>query len=173
MVVRAVSGKCLPCHCMITEFRLVWEQWCANAEVFQNPTLLICCSKHSCYFKDTLKISTGINGQWFNKVKSVLSLSVVCNLEQWYGLGDREPGQVVHFGEGFSTCETGAQGLFHSSTAVQLLPSSCTRYLWCSSSSESCPLGNRSNMLVWSVLWKEGFVWICEKSMACVVWISH
>lgn len=95
MVVRAVSGKCQPCHCMITEFRLVWEQWCANAEVFQNPTLLICCSKHSCYFKDTLKISTGINGQWFNKVKSVLSLSVVCNLEQWCGLGDREPGQVV------------------------------------------------------------------------------
>lgn len=99
MVGRAVSEKCQACHCVITEFRLVWEQWCANAEVFQNPTLLIWCSRHPCYFKDTLKISTGINDQWFNKVKVVLRLSVLCDLEWWYGLGDRELSRMSSLGK--------------------------------------------------------------------------
>lgn len=172
MVVWAVSEKCQACHCMITEFRLVWEQRCANAEVFQNPTLLIWYSKHSRYFKYILKISTGINGHCFNEVKAVLSLSVLSNLGWWYGLGDREADEVVQFGEGASSARVaGAWGLFRSSTAVQFLPSSCTRYLWCSSSSE-LPFGQQVKYAL-SVFWKEGFVWICERSMVYAVWICH
>lgn len=46
MAVRAVSEKCQVCHCVITEFRLVWVQWYASAEAFQNPALLIWGSRH-------------------------------------------------------------------------------------------------------------------------------
>lgn len=65
-VVRAVSEKCQVCHCTMTEFRLAWVQWCANAEVFQNPTPLISGLRHAHYFQDTLKISSGFDHQQFN-----------------------------------------------------------------------------------------------------------
>lgn len=160
MIVKAVSEKCQACHCVTTEFRLVWEHWCANAEVFQNPTLLIW------YFKDTLTISTAISGQWFNAVKVVLSLSVLCNLEWGHGPGDREPDWVVCFVEGPSYPPL----LVRLQLKVCFTPAwPCSRCLHHAQRTcgaphpQSCPLGNSSNML-WECFGKRGLYEYVERA---------
>lgn len=104
MVVRGVSEKCQVCHCTMTEFRLAWVQWCANAEVFQNPTPLISGLRHVHYFQDTLKISNVFDHQRSTKhmLCSVLQPSVIlrwCGLvEIWFSTWRKGPSPLVLIG---------------------------------------------------------------------------
>lgn len=120
MVVRAVSEKCQVCHCVITEFRLVWVQWYQSAEAFQNPTLLRLKAHTHMIFRILWKfpVDTMVRSSPKYLLCSVFQFCLV--FKWWNGLAVKAPDYIVHSKEGsFSTRIN--RVLFHRSLVILAL----------------------------------------------------